>query len=92
MHENNRCVQWCYWSDISVHCCITASKFFPLLASSLFSQSLISTYSVHSPHIARRDEGQEDAEGYRPDKLLGDITASFVDNHEAHQVGHTPST
>lgn len=62
------------------------------MASSLYSQSLISTYSVHALHTARRGEGWEAAEGYLPDKLLGDTTASFIVGHEARQAGRAPSS
>lgn len=62
------------------------------MASSLYSQSLISTYSVHALHTARRGEEWEAAEGYLPDKLLGDTTASFIVGHEARQAGRAPSS
>lgn len=62
------------------------------MASSLYSQSLISTYSVHALHTARRGEGREAAEGYLPDKLLIDAAASFIVHHEARKAGRAPSS
>lgn len=62
------------------------------MPSSLYAQSLISTYSVHALHTARRGKGCEAAEGYLPDKLLGDATASFIVNHKEHQAGRAPSS
>lgn len=59
------------------------------MASSLYSQSLISTYSVHALHTARRRKA---AEGYLPDKLLRDATASFIVEREARQAGRAPSS
>lgn len=63
------------------------------MASSLYSQSLISTYSVHALHTGRRGECWEDAEGYLPDKLLRDAAAaSFIVGHEPRQAGHALSS
>ena len=62
------------------------------MAASLYSQSLISTYSVHALHTASRGEGWEAAEGYLPDKLLRDTTASFIVNQEQRLAGHAPSS
>lgn len=45
------------------------------MASSLYSQSLISTYSLHALHTARRRSA---AEGYLPDKLLRDAASRRV--------------
>lgn len=76
----------------SVHYCKCVLLFFNSMASSLYSQSLISTYSVHALHTARRGEGWEAAEGYLPDKLLRDAAASFIVHHEARQAGRAPSS
>lgn len=62
------------------------------IASSVYSQSLISTYSVHALHTVRRGECWEDAEGYLPDKLLRDAAASFIVDHEPRQAGHALSS
>lgn len=39
----------------------------------------------------RRGEGRDDAEGYLPDKLLGDTKASLIVKCEARQTGRTLS-
>lgn len=62
------------------------------MASSLYSQSLISTYSVHALHTVRRGKCWEDAEGYLPDKLLRGAAASFIVDHEPRQAGRAPSS
>ncbi len=62
------------------------------MASSLYSQSLISTYSVHALHTASGGERWEAAEGYLPDKLLRDAAASFIVDQEARPAGRAPSS
>lgn len=76
------------WEKGSVHYCKCVSDC-NSMAASLYSQSLISTYSVHALHTARRGEGWEAAEGYLTDKPAA---VSFIVDHEARQAGRAPSS
>lgn len=92
----NKCVQqrWMFCLNCDV---LTGVRYcLPLTATVwhllYIHKSLISTYSVHALHTARRGERWEAAEGYLPDKLLRDAAASFIVDHEAHQAGRAPSS
>lgn len=49
-------------------------------------------YHLFRTWSSRRGEGRDDAEGYLPDKLLGDTKASLIVKCEARQTGRTLSS
>lgn len=84
MHENGKFRLQHRWRELPL---LARRRLLFFLVSPLYSQSLITTYSEHDPRGEARDANA--AEGYLPDKLLGDTKASLMVKCEGRQTGHT---